>query len=403
MSECFVGRQPIYNRKLEVVAYELLFRDSEANHADIVDGDQATSRLVYDTFLEIGLDAIVHDKTAFINFTRDFVLRDFTAIFPADRVVVEILEDVVVDTELLEAVRTLSEQGYTIALDDCVCHPDMMPLVALADVIKLDVLALDADTLQRTVGTLRQYNVQLLAEKIETRATFAHCCELGFDYFQGYFLSKPDVITGQRSPSSRIALLLLLAKVQDPATEFRDLEEIVTQDVSLSYKLLRVINAATYGLSKKVESIHQALLLLGTRFISRWISIILLANIAEKPHDLMATSLMRAKMCELLGEAMKQQEKDVFFTVGLFSVLDALLDTPLPDVLASLPLAEELNRALLDYEGILGETLYCVLAYEHGNWQEVGCGELSQRTITAAYLQAIAWAHDIAAQLGAPH
>ena len=402
MSDFFVGRQPIYNRKLEVVAYELLFRNSEANRADIVDGDQATSRLLHDTFLEIGLDAIVHDKMAFINFTRDFVLGDSTTISPANRVVVEILEDVVVDAELLEAVRTLSEQGYTIALDDCVCHPDMMPLVALADIIKLDVLAVDADTLQRNVRALRQYNAQLLAEKIETRATFAYCCELGFDYFQGYFLSKPDVVTGQRSPSSRMALLLLLAKLQDPTMEFRDLEELVARDVSLSYKLLRVINAAIYGLSKKVESIHQALLLLGTRFISRWISVILLANIADKPHDVMATSLIRAKMCELLGEAMERKEKDVFFTVGLFSVLDALLDTPLPDVLASLPLADELTRALLDYEGILGETLHCVVAYEHGNWQDVECGELSQRTITTAYLQAIAWADDIAAQLGAP-
>ena len=402
MSNFFVGRQPIYNRKLEVVAYELLFRDSEVNHAAIVDGDQATSRLVHDTFLEIGLDAIVHDKTAFINFTRDFVLGDSTTIFPADRVVVEILEDVVVDAELLEAVRTLSEQGYTIALDDCVCHPDMMPLVALADIIKLDVLAVDADTLQQSVRALRQYNVQLLAEKIETRAIFAYCCELGFDFFQGYFLSKPDVVTGQRSPSSRMALLLLLAKLQDPTMELRDLEEIIARDVSLSYKLLRVVNAAIYGLSKKVESIHQALLLLGTRFISRWISVILLANIADKPHDVMATSLIRAKMCELLAEAMERKEKDVFFTVGLFSVLDALLDTPLPDVLASLPLADELTCALLNYEGILGETLRCVVAYEHSNWQDVGCAELSQQTITTAYLQAIAWADGIATQLGTP-
>jgi EAL and modified HD-GYP domain-containing signal transduction protein len=402
MNDFFVGRQPIYNRKLEVVAYELLFRDSEANRAAFVDGDQATSRLLHDTFLETGLDAIVHDKMAFINFTRDFVLGDSAAIFPANRVVVEILEDVVVDAALLEAVRTLSAQGYTIALDDCICHPDMMPLVALADIIKLDVLALDGDTLQHNVQTLRQYNVQLLAEKVETRATFTSCCELGFDYFQGYFLSKPDVVKGQRSPSSRLAPLLLLAKLQDPAVEFRDLEEIVARDVSLSYKLLRVVNAAIYGLSKKVESIHQALFLLGTRSISRWLSVILLANISDKPHDVMTTSLVRAKMCELLGEAMERKEKDVFFTVGLFSALDALLDTPLPDVLASLPLADEVIRALLAYEGILGETLSCVVAYEHGNWQEIGCGDLSQRTIIEAYLQAIAWADGIAAQLGAP-
>lgn len=401
MHDVFVGRQPIYDRKLEVIAYELLFRSGEANRASVLDGDQATSQVVHNTFVEIGLDTIVGQKRAFINFTRDFILQDYAAIFPTDRVVVEVLEDITVDAELIEAVRTLSAQGYTVALDDFVFHDHLRPLVELADIIKMDVLALDRSTLQEGVSQLQQYNVKLLAEKVETRDDFTFCQNLGFDYFQGYFFCQPDIVKGRRSPGNHMAIILLLAKLQDPQTEFAELEALVSRDVSLSYKLLRLINSALYGMPKKVESIRQALLLLGTKFITTWVSLITLAGIGDKPDELMVTAMVRGKMCELLAQAMALQGKEVFFTIGLFSVLDAMLDMPMPEVLTSLPLADDISCALLSHKGIMGDTLRCVLAYERGNWDDVICQALDRQVIRDAYLEALAWASEIRNQLTA--
>jgi EAL and modified HD-GYP domain-containing signal transduction protein len=399
MHDIFVGRQPIYDRGLEVVAYELLFRSGESNRAGVVDGDLATSQVLHNTFVEIGLDTIVGCKLAFINFTRGFILQDYTAVFPADRVVIEVLEDIAVDAALLTAIRALSTQGYTIALDDFVLRDHLRPLLEVADIVKVDILTLDRPTLQEYVTQLRPYNVQLLAEKVETRDDFDFCRDLGFDYFQGYFLCRPDIVKGQRTPANRLVTLRLLAKLQDPETEFDELEEIISRDVSLSYKLLRLINAAIYSLPKKIESIRQALLLLGTKFITSWVSLIMLTGVSDKPQELMVTALVRGKMCELLAQAMQQANKEAFFTIGLFSVLDAMLDTPMPEVLKPLPLAEETSRALLYQEGIGGQMLRCVLAYERGNWDEVVCPGLDRRCIKETYLQAITWAAEVSKEL----
>ena len=196
MPDIFVGRQPIFDRRLDVVAYELLFRSSVANWANISDGEGATAQVIHNAFTAIGLDNLVGSKLAFINLTRDFILRDYMAVCPTDRVVLEVLEDIVVDAELIAAVQALSRQGYMVALDDFVFHDHLRPLVEIADIIKMDVLALDRPTLRRHVASLAPYDVKLLAEKVETSEDLACCRALGFDYFQGYFLGEPDVITG---------------------------------------------------------------------------------------------------------------------------------------------------------------------------------------------------------------
>jgi EAL and modified HD-GYP domain-containing signal transduction protein len=391
MHDVFVGRQPIYNRRLDVIAYELLFRSSESNQAGFLDGDQATSQVVLNTFMEIGLETIVGQKPAFINLTRDFILQDYSQVFPADRVVMEVLEDVAVDDQLIEAVRGLSAQGYTIALDDFIYHESLHTLVEIADIIKVDILALDRAALQEHVTILGHYDVKLLAEKVETQDDFKYCKDLGFDFFQGYFFCKPEVIKGRRIPANRLVILQLLVKLQDPETDFGELELIVSRDVSLSYKLLRIINSAFYSLPRQIDSLRQALLMLGTRFITSWVSLIILSGIDDKPHELMITAMTRAKMCELLATALGHRNQESFFIVGLFSALDALMDSPMEEVLESVPLSDEIRAALLEYEGILGTSLHCVLAYERGNWHEVHCPGLDHGAITDAYLGAIAW------------
>lgn len=398
MPDVFVGRQPIFDRALDVVAYELLFRSSDANWADITDGEYATSQVVHDAFMEIGLESLVGSKRAFINLTRDFILQDYTAVFPTDRVVLEVLEDIVVDAELIEAVRALSRQGYTIALDDFVYREQFRPLVEVADIIKVDVLALDRLALRQNVSSLSQYDVKLLAEKVETRDELAYCRELGFDYFQGYFLCEPDIVTGQRSPANRLAVLRLLARLQDVDTTMEQLETIIRQDVSLSFKLLRLVNADP-SLPHQIDSIHQALVHLGPKFMTAWGSLIMLADIGDKPHELMVTAMIRGKMCELLADAQQLPDRERFFTVGLFSVLDAMLDSPMADIVASLPLTEDVARALLTYEGVLGYTLRSVLAYERGHWALVRELGLDRWVLGEVYLQALVWASAVGDQL----
>jgi EAL and modified HD-GYP domain-containing signal transduction protein len=389
--DVFVGRQPIYNRQMDVFGYELLFRSGDVQHACFADGNQATAQVLVNTFLEIGLDTLVGSKYAFVNLTRDFLLQDYSPVLPADRVVLEVVEDVLVDTDLIAAVRSLSMQGYTIALDDFIYQEHVRPLVELANIIKLDVLAMDRHTLEEHVTLLRHYNAKLLAEKVETQDAFAYCKALGFDYFQGYFFCRPDVVKGQRSHTNRLEILHLLAQLQNQDTTFRALEEIISRDVSLSYKVLRVANAAFYAQSRKVASIHQALRLLGLKFIANMVSLFLLANIDDKPHELLIIAMQRAKMSEKLAEALQQDNSATFFTVGLLSVLDAFMDRPMQDLLAALPLSDDIVQALLDHEGACGAILRCVLAYERGDWEAVHDLGYTRHVLTNAYLEALAW------------
>jgi EAL and modified HD-GYP domain-containing signal transduction protein len=239
----------------------------------------------------------------------------------------------------------------------------------------------------------------LLAEKVETLDDFTYCKALGFDYFQGYFFCKPEIIKGHRAPANRLTTLQLLAKLRDPTVDFRELEELISRDVALSYKLLRLVNSTLYALPRKVDSLQQALHLLGTEFITTWVSLIILSGIDDKPHELMMTAMVRAKMCELLAQSLGHTDTAAFFTAGLFSALEALMDGTGEEVLRSLPLSDDLMAALLRYEGVLGAVLHCVLAYERGDWHVVSCPGLDKTTIAYAYLQAFNWAFKMSARL----
>ena len=396
MLDVFVGRQPIFDRELDVVGYELLFRSHGSDKADFVDGDRATSDVILNTFMEIGLDRLAGNGLAFINLTRDFILEKYP-IPPllSDRVVLEVLEDVKVDQEVVNALRALSSRGYKIALDDVARPEDIGPLLEVADIVKLDLAAVEQSRLGEYVDILRRHDVKLLAEKVETADVFDLCKRHGFDYFQGYFLCRPNVVSGHRMPAARLTVLRVLAKLSAPDMEFQELEQILQQDVSLSYKLLRVINSAFYAIPTKIESIRQALTLLGMRQIRSWTSLLLLSKIDDKPLELMVTAVVRAKMCELLATTLKERRPEIYFMVGLFSVLDALMEVRLEEALALLPLSEEIVSALLRYEGRLGSVLHCVLAYERGDWGAVRYPGIEPEVICDSYLESLDWANEL--------
>ena len=399
MHDFYIGRQPIYGRNLNVYAYELLFRGSDVNYADVAEGDRATSQVILSAFTEIGLDRVVGERLAFLNLTRGFIIGEYPLPVPQERVVLEVLEDVLPDPEVLAGLRRLKDLGYSIALDDFVFSESHRPLLPLADIVKVDCLDLDAAEIRAQVEPLRPFQVELLAEKIETQEQFTVCRDLGFDYFQGYFLSRPNVIHERGIETNRGNLLRLLADLQDPACQFDRVHELVSQDVALSYKLLRHINTATYGLRRRVDSVRETLVYLGFQQVKNLASLFLLASVDHKPQDLVMTSMLRARMCELMAQASEGQDGHQAFTVGLFSMLDALMDCPMETVLERLPLAEDLRRALLERTGDLGELLASAQAYERGDWERVPCLDLSRGAIKAAFLGAVEWVDGIERQL----
>ncbi len=386
-----VGRQPIYGREVDVFAYELLFRNSEVNQASFVDGDMATAQVMLNAFMEIGIDNIVDQHLAFINLTRGFIVAGHCFALPKDRVVLEVLETVEVDEDVITALTRLSKEGYRIALDDFVYHESLQPLVDLADIIKIDVMELDRETIKEHVRILRQQPVKLLAEKVETHEDFEFCKELGFDHFQGYFFCKPKIIMVKRIPANRMATLTLLAQLQDPSLEISKLEGIIKQDLSLSYKVLRYVNSAFFALPKKMDSINQAVCMVGMERLKTWASLIILASMEDKPIALVVTAIVRGKMCEKLAVAHGKADPEQYFTVGLFSVLDGLFDRPMDDIVQSLPLSEEVHQALVKREGTLGSTLECVLAYERGDWDFVCGSGMNLEATRTSYLEAISW------------
>lgn len=400
MSDIYIGRQPIYDRKLGVYAYELLFRAASDNSAKFTDGDQATSDVIVNTFLEIGLDNIVGNRLAFINLTRAFFVGEHTISLPRDRVVLELLEDIEADEEVVNSVKRLSEQGYSIALDDFIYHESLQPLVQLADIVKIDIMAMSRDEIRDHVKELRQHPLRLVAEKVETQEEHDFCMDLGFDYFQGYFFAQPKVIRGQRLPNNRLAILKLLSRLQDTEITSKQLEELIAQDVAFSYRILRYVNSAAYAPPRKIESIHQAVVRLGLQTIKSWTALLAMSQVDNKPAELVVTAMIRGKMAEEMARELDAEQPDSFFTVGLFSALDALMDNSMEEILTQLPLADHIAQALLHKGGGLhGEVLNCVLAYERGEWENLGCSELGTHRIRTCYLEAVQWANNACQQL----
>ncbi len=397
MHDAFIGRQPIFDRDINVYAYELLYRHGFVNKAVIEDDDAASSTVLVNMLLEIGLDSLVGNHKAFCNFTRGFLLQEQDLSFVADRLVVEVLESVAADDDVLAAVRGFIERGHMIALDDFVYREDLRPLVELADLIKIDVMDLGMDGVAQQVEQLRRVKpVKLLAEKVETREEFSQCLDMGFDYFQGYFFSKPIVVTGKKLPPARVSMLRLLAELQNPDVSMERVEEIIQQDVNLSVKLLRQVNSSYYNLISEVTSIKHAVVRVGLQHIRTWASVLMMGSVSDKPDELMTMALIRGKMCELLAQQHNLPDETSYFTVGLFSLLESLLDAPMEQILNGLPLSPEINDALLNGAGTRGQMLRCVQEYEQANWAELDSHCSSAGELALAYRQAVEWADEIA-------
>lgn len=399
MGDFFVGRQPIFDRQLKVVGYELLYRSFKTNVAIIKDGDYATSEVVMNTFAEIGLQRMVGSQKAFINITRNFFLQGYPILFTPEKVVLEVLEDIATDPEILKSISTITQKGYRIALDDYPFPNGATELLPYTTIVKLDLQTTDRSCLPQAVKFFRKLHIALLAEKVETHQDFYLCKDLGFDYFQGYFLCRPHIVEGHKVSPTRLVVLQLLSRIQDPDVNFNELEVLISQDVNVGYKLLRLVNSAFFGIPTEIKSIRQALAMLGLMQIRGWLSLLLMMSITDKPNELTAIAMIRARMCELLANSQGKAHAETYFLVGLFSVLDALMDMPMNAILESLSLTKDSQEALLYHKGPMGEVLNSVLAYERGDFEQVLMPGFKADDVRSAYIDALDWVRGISESL----
>ena len=400
MNEIAVARQPIFDRDLEVVAYELLFRGTAPSSSPALDPEGATSRVLFNTFFELGADRVVGDRLAFVNLSREFLVGELPFALDPTRVVLEVLEDVEPDAEVLAAVVSLRARGFHVALDDYTGDAMHAPFLDVVDLVKVDCMAVEPDALRPLVEDLRGRKLRLLAEKIEQHEDLRHYRELGFDLFQGYFLMRPEVLRGQSMPARRLTLLRLLARLQGPDVDFEDLVELVGQDVSLAFRLLRYVNSAAYAFRRRIGNLREALVALGMERTRGIVSLLAISSIDDKPSELVQCALIRARMCEQLAKRVDPANAGTHFTAGLLSVLDALTDTPMPTLVSQLYLSEDLAAALLDTGGgRVGEVLSVVRAHERGDWSATWLEGVSTPDLLEDFYQAIVFARTLEQEL----
>jgi EAL and modified HD-GYP domain-containing signal transduction protein len=393
--DIYVGRQPIFDTNMKVIAYELLFRNGGVNnYAEIIGGDEASAQVMINVFGDLGIKEVVGDHKAFINFTEGLLLSENTPFFPCGQAVVEGLEDVKVTPELIGSLKKLREAGYTIALDDYVFNPDLAVLEEFADIIKVDILLVGPKRMLEHVRKLKDKGIKLLAEKVETREQFDFCRKIGFDLFQGYFFAKPEIIKGQRLPNNKLSMVKLLASVYDPDINMDVLSDIIGQDVTLSQKLLKF--ASTVGENPApIKSIRDAVTRFGLDRLKSWSSMLVLSGVDDKPVELFTTSLARAKFCELVGAKIGDVSKDAYFTVGLFSTLDALMNNDMTELLGQMSFDPSLKEALLLGKGNLGMVLKAVKGLEMGQTNFELPKNITATELSTLYLEALKFAESI--------
>jgi EAL and modified HD-GYP domain-containing signal transduction protein len=396
----YVARQPIFDEHKKVVGYELLFRNGVDNFFnDYAHQDDASSKTLLDSFVLFGMNELIDGKQVFVNFTRKVLLSDAATAFPSELLVIELLESIEPAKDIIEACRKLKESGYRLALDDFKFTPKFKPLMEFIDIIKVDFQECGPEERKNVIQKVNRSNIKFLAEKVETIEDFEEARRLGYTFFQGYFFSKPVVVSTKDIPSKKVSMLRLLNKLYQTETDFKDIEEIIKKDVSLAYKLLRFINSAAFNLSVEITSIRHALNLLGIHELRKWISLIALSQLSHnEPEELMVCSVVRARLSEsIAGEIGMNDSSEEFFLMGLLSLMDVFFERPMDEILTELPLSKNVKDALLFKKGAFGEVLKFVISYERGDWESIfdisTRIRLNEEVIPELYFETIIWAN----------
>ncbi len=407
-SELILARQPIFDRRLEVVGYELLFRPRTVSSVwrNPAQGDLMSAQVMLSA-IDLGPERLVGDKRLFVNGSRGVITGEVPIVFPPEQTVVELLESVEVDDQVLAGVRRLVNQGYVVALDDFRWFDGAEALFELASIVKLDLLELGDDELASLVEHAHAMGLTVVAEKVEQWEQLRRCEELGFDYFQGYLLSRPQIVEGRSLEPSRLSSLRLASELWDPDADVRTIEQVVRTDPALGYRVLKVASVGTaHGLRRTVRSLTEALVLVGWRRLQAWVTVMLLADPGQAPEETISTVLVRARLCELLARRVDPELGDAAFATGMLSGLDLLLGVPGDEVLAELPVAPDVRSAILRWEGRLGSLLAEATFLQMGEAsmrladEFDGNDPLVDPSIRqTAYLEAVSWGDAMARSL----
>lgn len=392
-SQVLMARQPIFDRNQKVVAYELLYRTEDAQGHALFSNSEATSEVILNAYTSISDSGELKRVPAFINLTRDILVEQQLPEVSKKHIVLEILEDIEPDEEVVEAVRKLHAEGYRIAMDDFVYDPKFDSLLELAHIVKVDVFELSMEEVRNQVIQLKKHKVTLLAEKIETHEQLEACIDLGFKLFQGHFLSKPKVIKGKKIQGSQVALMQLIQELQSSNATPEKLEELIIRDPALTYKLLRIVNSAGYSLVRQVESIAEAIVLLGLEQVKKWATLIAMSSNQDKPEELSRSLLVRGRMCEEIAQALKLSNYGSYFMAGMLSGLHALLDIERETMLEQVPLGDDIKEAVSMGQGPIGQILRNVVNYENGDWDLLP-SDLDGNLYDAAYRASLEWTQE---------
>ena len=393
----YVARQPIVDREERVFGYELLFRDGLEN-AFSGDRDEA-SRATLDRTLLMGLDVLCDGRRAFVNCTRNTLLKGMVTVLPSTSTVVEILETVPPDEEVIAACRSLKEAGYLIALDDYVADDPREPLVEIADIIKVDMPLTTEEQQCELIKRYGPWRCRMLAEKIETQKDFLRARNQGFVYFQGYFFRRPEMLNTRDVPANQMNYLRLLQEVSHPELDVVGLEKLIKSETSVCYRLLRYLNSPMFGLKTEVHSVRHALSMLGEREVRRWVRLVAAVGAGqEKSSDLVLSALVRGRFGELLAPRVPHGGSDLFL-LGLLSLIDAMLEMPMADVLEKIPLDHETKAVFLGQPSLLRPVYHLMLAHETGEWEAAARLSadlhLDSEEIAGYYWNAQQWAREV--------
>ncbi|UOE94035.1 HDOD domain-containing protein [Alkalihalobacillus sp. LMS39] len=407
--DVYVARQPILNKKQDVFGYELLYRSNNEQNMAMIDGDQATSEVIINGFFHIGYEELTEGKLCFINFTENLLKNEIPTFTNPEKVVIEILETVVLTKEIVDICKKLKAAGYKIALDDFILlegNQFLHEILQIIDIVKVDIRNTSRAKQLQILHFLNKYNVVLLAEKVETREEYEQCLEDGYDYFQGYFFSKPVILTGQDVPFYNPVIMNVLHELSKREPDVDKVAQSIEHDVSLSYKLLKLINSPAFRTKSNIKSIKQAIVLLGLEEVKKWLFFLAVreSNKQHVPTEVIKMSFCRAKECELIAQMIgNQTEQSSYFLIGMFSLIESLLNSPMEKIVSQLPLDEEMKAALLGVQNKYKKVLDIVVSIEQAKWSEVDrlavkLG-LSPKTLFDIHSKSIVWTKDVFLEL----
>ena len=397
----FIGRQPILNRQQNIIGYELLFRlDADAIKAEFSSDLQAGTNVLVNTLSNMGTDWLVGSKLAFLNVEGPMLESNFLELLHPQRVVLEILETVDPSAEVIQRLKDLRGQGFGLALDDFVMSPQTQPFLDIVNYVKVDIQQSGLAGSVELAKQLARYPVLKVAEKVETKEEFKTCWQAGFDCFQGYYFAHPETLSAKVINPAYANILSLLNMIRNNA-EIKDIENALKRDVALSFKLLRYINSAGFGLSCEIHSFRHAVTILGYQKLYRWLTLLLVTAGNENASPaLMKTAVTRGRFVELIGQHFVEgHDRDNLFIVGVFSLLDVMLEMPMEQILDNLLLPDNVRDALIAKEGLYGPFLQLAEACEDPDLADVGplCDSLgiTAETLNKAHIAALAWVEEL--------